>query len=77
MKFDCPVFDDCKEGLEKAKENMLKVEELEKNGEMFIYNDFNKNLKTSWSSKGEPETTDRQLLGRNDKINRENSDWFD
>jgi len=40
LKFDCPVFDDCKKGLEKAKENMLKVEELEKNGEMFIYNYF-------------------------------------
>jgi len=25
LKFDCPVFDDCKKGLEKAKENMLKV----------------------------------------------------
>ena len=33
MKYDYPVFDDCKNGLEKAKENMLKVEESEKNGE--------------------------------------------
>jgi hypothetical protein len=42
LKFDCPVFDACKKGLEKDKENMLKVEELEKNGEMFIYNYFEK-----------------------------------
>jgi hypothetical protein len=44
LKFDFPVFEDCKKGLEKAKENMLKVEELKKNGEMFIYNDFEDKL---------------------------------
>ena len=39
-----PLFDECIKEIENAKENVLKVEELQKNGEMYIY-DYFENIK--------------------------------
>jgi hypothetical protein len=40
LKFDDPIFDECKLEVEEAKENMSKVQELEKKTEMYIYDYF-------------------------------------
>ena len=39
-----PLFDECIKEIENAKENVLKVEELQKNGEMYNY-DYFENIK--------------------------------
>ncbi len=36
----CQIYNECTKGIENAKETVLKVEELKKNEEMYIYNFF-------------------------------------
>ena len=40
LKFDNPIFEECKREIEEAKDNVFKVEELEKESETYIYGYF-------------------------------------
>jgi hypothetical protein len=40
LKFDCPIFDQCKKEIEEAKQKMNQIELLENNSETFIYDYF-------------------------------------